>query len=150
MPVPPNDMVCRFIRKTDWSKALGKPKNKLFKELDISVWHPSRLNAMGAAVADLQFGSLEGSGQLMLTVQDYVDIASTVASRIKEPFEVAIKWRPEDTHVEEAWRPWREAHAQIEISEGHWANFPLAFRDLVVIAATKRQSIIPPTPNTED
>ena len=146
MPVPPNDIVCKFVRKQDWSVELGQPKQQLFKGIDSSVWHQNRLEDMDATLADLQFGEFEGSGQLHLTVQEYLDIASKVASEIADPFGITVEWRSEDQYVVESWSKWREAHAQIEIAKGTWPNFPPAFRKLVIIFAVRKQTVKPPLP----
>ena len=133
MPVPVGDSVCRFIRKTDWSTALNKPKAKSFKQRDMSVWHEGRLTAQGATLDDLQIGDFTGSGRLNLTVADYLDIASQVSSRTGRTFQVQVEWRPEDQYVKEPWRQWRDAHAQLEMLGTSLAHFPPEFRNLLII-----------------
>ena len=144
MPVPVEDSVCRFIRRCEWSTTLNKPKAKSLKQRDMSVWHEGRLAMQGAALSDLQIESLAGSGQLNLSVRDYLDIASLVSSAIGQTFQVLIEWRPDDQFVEEAWRRRRDAHAQVEMMGTSWKHFPPEFRDLVIITAQRKQVLIPP------
>ena len=151
MPVPVGDSVCRFIRTTDWSTELDKPKAKAFKQNSMSVWHEDRLKAQGAALGDLQFGELAGSGQLSLTVGDYLDIAHKVSLRTGETFQIQVEWRTEDQYVAEAWRQWRDAHAQVEMVETPPPKlFPAAFRELLIIQAQRKQAIIPPVLDGDD
>ena len=152
MPVPVDDNVCRFIRKKDWSTELDKPKAKAFKQNAMSVWHEGRLEAQEATLDNLQIGELAGSGQLSLTVGDYLDIASRVSSRIGETFQIQVEWRPEDEYVAEAWRQWRDAHAQVETTEETPPPklFPSAFRELLIIQAQRKQAIIPPDLDSDD
>ena len=141
MPVPVDESVCRFIRRKDWSTALNQPKARLLKEPDLSVWHAGRLQEQGATLCDLRIESLAGSGQLNLTVGDYLDIANQVSSRIGKTLQIRVEWRPD---VKEPWRQWRNAHAQVEMVGSSWDRFPPAFRDLVVITAKRKKVIVPP------
>lgn len=152
MPVPVGDSVCRFIRKTDWSTELDKPKARAFKQNAMSVWHEGRLQAKGAVLDDLKIGELAGSGQLSLTVDDYLDIARKVSVRTKETFQIQVEWRSEDEYVAEAWRLWRDAHAQVETIEETPPPklFPSAFRELLIIQAQRKQAIIPPNLESDD
>ena len=143
MPVPPSYIVCRFIRKSEWSAETGMAKAKALKSKDMSVWHEETLINQGASLQTLQFGSLEGSGHFTLTVQEYLDIASAVAATINQPFQVQVEWRPEDDYVPEPWRPWREAHAQVEMLGEDWNAFPEAFRSLVIIKAQRKETAVP-------
>ena len=151
MPIPVGDSVCRFIRKTDWSTKFNKPKAKAFKQNAMSVWHEDRLKARGSTLDNLQFGELAGSGQLSLTVGDYLDIAHKVSIRTKETFQIQVEWRTEDQYVAEAWRQWRDAHAQVETVETPPPKFfPAAFRELLIIQAQRKQSIISPSFDGDD
>ena len=90
-------------------------------------------------------GGLLIIGELSLTVGDYLDIASHVSSRIGETFQVQVEWRTEDQYVAEAWRQWRDAHAQVEMVESPPPKlFPSAFRELLIIQAQRKQAITPP------
>jgi hypothetical protein len=144
MPVPVDDSVCRFIRQKDWSTELNKPKARLFKQQDLSVWHTGRLAEQGATLDDLRIEDLAGSGQLNLTVGEYLDIASEVSSRIGQTLQVRVEWRPDDQFVKEPWRRWQNAHAQVEMTGASWEHFPPAFRDLAIITAQRKEVIIPP------
>ena len=73
MPVPNSDVVCRFIRPSEWSSVEKAPKKRRLKEQDMSVWSIGGLGKMSASLADLQIQHLEGSGQLNLAVQDYLN-----------------------------------------------------------------------------
>ena len=141
-----DDIVCRFIRHQDWSTALGKPKATLLKQLDLSVWHEECLHSQGATLSDLRIESLVGSGQLLLTVKDYFDIASEVSSRTGETFEIQVEWRSEDQYVLEPWREWRDAHVQVETVGNAWECFPPEFRNLVIIEARRKKTVVPPDP----
>ena len=144
MPVPVDDRVCRFIRQSDWSAKLNKPKAKLLKQRTLSVWHPDRLAEQGATLDDLRIESLAGSGQLNLTVRDYLDIASQISASVGQTLQVEVEWRPSDQFVKEPWRQWRNAHAQVEMIGTLWSNFPHVFRDLAIIAAMRKEVIVPP------
>ena len=72
MPVPEEDIVCRFVRSKDWSKSEQRPKPGAFKQPDLSVWHQARLRAHHARLEHLQFGSLARTGQAHYTVGDLV------------------------------------------------------------------------------
>ena len=112
MPVPREDIVCRFIREGDWSKTEERPLARGFKQVDLSLWHPERLRRYDAQLEDLQFGSLKGSGQAHLTVAEIFAAARTAEQKAKGTLHIAVEWRP-DT-VEEAWSQWRCAHIEVE------------------------------------
>ena len=111
---------------------------------DMSVWHEGTLADQGATLNDLKFDSLEGSGQFILTVQDYLDIANVVSSRINKQFQIQVEWRPEDKFVPEPWRQWRDAHAQVEALGDEWRFFPPEFRELVIIKAKRKGTVQAP------
>ena len=144
MPVPLGDIVCRFIRPKDWSTCESKPKARSLKQRVLSVWHEERLEEQGAVLSDLCIDSLSGSGQLRLSVADYLDIADNVASRIEDPIYIQVEWKPDDDFVKEPWRPWRDAHAQVEMIGTSLTHFPTEFRKLVIITAQRKGSIVPP------
>ena len=101
MPFPTTHSVCRFIRESEWSEDIGMAKARSLKSKNMSVWHEGTLTTQGATLDNLKFDSLEGSGQFILTVQDYLDIANEVSSRINKPFQIQVEWRPEDEFVPE-------------------------------------------------
>ena len=123
MLVPSTHILCRFIRESEWSTETKMTKAKALKPKDMSVWHEGTLIAQKATLENLKFDSFKGAGQFTLTVQEYLDIAHGAASKLKRPFEVQVEWRPEDQYVPEPWRPWREAHAQVEMIEEEWKAF---------------------------
>ena len=119
MPVPPADIVCRFIRPADWSAQKNTPRAGAFKQsrqADLSVWHPGRLAEHQAALADLQIGPFAGSGQAHHTAGDYVRLALKAAEleEVSIEIQIQVEWRPEDAYVPEPWRQWRYAHVQVE------------------------------------
>ena len=148
MPVPPTYIVARFIRESDWSDETGMAKAKSLKSKDMSIWHEGTLIKQGATLQELKFGAFEGSGHFTLTVQEYLDIAAEVTAKIEESFEVQVEWRSEDKHVQELWRTWRDAHAQVEMLDENRKAFPEAFRSLVIIKAQRKKTVIPPDGHT--
>ncbi len=127
MPVPEDDIVCRFIRPDDWSNRDKRPRPGAFKQADLSVWHKGRLSERDVLLEDLRIGHLAGCGQAHHTVADYLEFARKAAQCEGRPFQVQIEWRPEDQYVEEPWRPWRDAHVQVEAMEGP-GKFLVEFR----------------------
>ena len=117
-PVPEDDIVCRFIRKQDWSFRDNRPKPGAFKQPALSVWHKDQLLAHGIPLEDLRIEHLANHGQALHTVGDYLKFADCSAQVAETPFGVRVEWRPEDEHVAEPWRRWRFAHAQVEAVEG--------------------------------
>ena len=81
MPVPNDEIVCHFIKQSDWSEVSKAPKAKSLKQKDMSVWHPGRLATQGATLDNLRFREFAGAGKLMLTPSDYFAIAEKVASK---------------------------------------------------------------------
>lgn len=112
MPVPQEDIVCRFIRYDKWSKRENRPRPGAFKQPDLSVWHPERLRNKGVRLEDLQFDSLEGSGQALITVAEIFEAAQTAEQKKDGKLHVEVEWRPET--VDEARQQWSYAHAQVE------------------------------------
>ena len=117
---------------------------KHLKQSDMSVWDEDCLATLEATLGDLQFDQLEGSGKLKLAVQDYLDIATEVSSKMGQAFQIQVEWRSEDQFVTEPWRKWRDAHAQVEMPESPSNHFPPEFRNLVVIVAKRKEGITPP------
>ena len=150
MPLPPEDTVCRFIRDGEWSKREGRPRPGAFKQPGLSIWHSDRLQANGARLEDLQFGSLQGSGQALLTLEQILEAARCAERKKEGMLRVAVEWRP-DT-VGEAWRQWSYAHAEMETEardkpppEENWdGGLMSAFR---MMLCTKAQCNPPPEPS---
>ena len=140
MPVPEDDILCRFIRPKDWSRILNRPKPGAFKQAALSVWHDARLRERGFSLEDLRIDHLAGYGQSHHTAGDYIDCAREAAQRDGEPFQVQVEWRPEDQYVAEPWRHWRYAHVQVEAIEGP-AQFLPEFRRVL---AERARVVIPP------
>lgn len=101
MPVPDDDILCRFVRERDWSYAENRPRPGAFKQASLSVWHLNRLYEQGAALSDLQIGHLAGSGQAHHTAGDYRRLARRVSQFQGLPFQVEVEWRPENANVAE-------------------------------------------------
>ncbi len=140
MPVPSDDILCRFVRPNDWSRILNRPKPGAFKQAELSVWHRDRLRERGVPLEDLRIEHLAGYGQAHHTVGDYLDCAREAEQIEGEPFRVQVEWRPEDEYVAEHWRQWRYAHVQVEVREGP-VQFLAEFRRLL---AEKTRFKVPP------
>ena len=143
MPVPEDDVVCRFVRSKDWSTAEQRPKPGAFKDLDLSVWHLERLEGQGARLEDLQFGSLLGSGQAHYDVGDFSQIAREVEAEAAAggesgKLDVTVEWSPE-TVVDE-WKRWASAHIEVRTEmdcKKLWAAFRRAL-------CTNARDVVPP------
>ncbi len=140
MPVPPDDMICRFINpdRNTWNANLNRPTQRAFKQAGLSVWHQARLSEWNVALEDLLIVNLSGYGQAHHQVGDYLDLAKQVAQEEDIPCEVQVEWRPDE--VSEPWWQWRYAHVQVEATAGP-ADFPLELRRLL---AANARAIIPP------
>ncbi len=119
MSLPPNEILCRFIRprKQDWSQKLNLPTPRAFRQKGLSVWHKGSLDKESVSLNQLRMGSLEGAGQAHHTVQDYFDSGKEAESKRKEeePFAtlaVEVFHRPDN--VEPPWGKWRDAHYEVE------------------------------------
>ena len=140
MPVPEDDILCRFIRPGDWSKRDNRPKPGAFKQAELSVWHRDRLLSRQVRLEDLRIGHLSGCGQAHHTVADYLLFARKAAQLERTPFRVQVEWRPEDQYVDKPWQPWRDAHVQVEAVEGP-DKFLVEFRRQL---ALKSRYSVPP------
>lgn len=140
MPVPPDDILCRFIRPDDWSSQNGRPRPGAFKQASLSVWHKDRLLERQVSLEDLRIGHLTGCGQAHHTAGDYLQLALTAAQTEGTPFQVQVEWRPEDECVEEPWRRWAYAHVQVEATEGP-PKFLKEFRWLLTLHT---RVVVPP------
>ena len=140
MPVPPDDIVCRFIRPTYWNKRDNRPKSAAFKQSGLSVWHNELLLNNGVSLETLQVGHLAGSGQAHHTAGQYIELADEVAQSEGTAFRVQVEWRPEN--ATEFWQQWAYAHAQVEAIEGP-DDFLKQFRDQLALRCHYQS---PPTP----
>lgn len=140
MPVPYDDIVCRFIspHRRTWNRKLNQPTQRAFKQENLSVWHQDKLREYNVQLEDLLIENLGGYGQAHHTVGDYLDFALKAAQEEGEPCQVRIEWRPDD--VTALWWQWRYAHIQVEATEGP-TDFPLEFRRM--LAANSRY-VVPP------
>ena len=145
MPVPEEDIVCRFVRSKDWSTLERRPKAGAFKGkgVDLSVWHPARLQAYGAQLEDLQFGPLAGTGQAHYTAGGFGRIASKVEAEAQGRCEtgrldVIVEWSPDQ--VAEEWKRWAYAHIDIR-TQTDCQELGIAFRRALCFTA---QHLIPP------
>lgn len=140
MPVPPDDMVCRFISPMHWSRRENQPREGVFKQEGLSVWHQGRLLERDVRLEDLLIENLVGFGQAHHRAGDYTDLAREVSEKSGEPFEVQVEWRPGDEYVEPPWRRWRYAHVQVEAIAGP-TQFLRRFRKLLTVNS---RVVIPP------
>ena len=127
MPVPLDDILCRFIRPSDWGKRDNRPRPGAFKQASLSVWHKDSLEEQRVALEDLLIEHLTGYGQAHHAAGDYISLAGEAAGLEGIPFQVRVEWRPGDEHVAEPWRRWRYAHVQVETIIGP-DNFLIEFR----------------------
>ena len=118
MPVPPEGMVCRFIRPKDWNKANQSPKPSAFKDKrgGLSVWRLERLQQQSVPIEDLLIDHLAGWGQAHHLAGDYTDFAAQATRQTGQPLQAKVEWRPEDEYVAPPWRQWSHAHAQAEVN----------------------------------
>lgn len=130
MPVPADDIVCRFIRPKEWNRRDNRPKQSAFRGPGLSVWHQERLRQSGVPLENLRIEHLAGYGQAHHTAGDYADFASEAAQANDVPFQVQVEWRPDDEFVSAPWRQWQYAHVQVEAITGP-AHFLLEFRRLL-------------------
>ena len=130
MQVPEGDLVCRFLRpRRDWSEDEQRPKPGAFKDPALSVWHPARLQAAGVPLEELQFDSLERTGQAHYTAGDFRRTAREVVADAEQSGEtgyldVEVEWSPET--VFEAWKRWAYAHVEVRTDtdcKALWARF---------------------------
>ena len=140
MPVPPDDMVCRFISPMHWSRRENQPREGAFKQEGLSVWHQDKLHDHGVALEDLRIENLVGYGQAHRQAGDYTELARQVSENAGEPFQVQVEWRPEDEYVDPPWRQWRYAHVQVEAIAGP-SQFLRRFRKLLT---ANSRVVIPP------
>ena len=119
MPIPHEDMLCRFIpgHRKSWSKTQSRPRPSVFKEnRGLSVWHIESLALRGVKPSELRIGGLEGHGQARHTVGDYLEAARQAAQRFGVALNTIVEWRTGDEYVKPDWRRWAYAHVQVEHS----------------------------------
>lgn len=103
MSVPPDDMLCRFVRPADWSTRDSRPKPGAFKQPELSVWNCDKLRERGVQLDELRIEHLGGHGQAHHTAGDYEAYAR------QSSLAVQVVWRPGDQYVGEPWRQWNYA-----------------------------------------
>lgn len=140
MPVPGEDLICRFVKPENWSRRDHRPKAGAFKQVDLSVWHPESLYSRGARLEDLKIENLAGYGEAHHTVSDYGEAARTAGSGEQGQLDIVVEWRPECQYVREPWWPWRYAHAQVETLSDKDGLMTLFRRQL---ALTTRHAVPP-------
>ena len=140
MPVPPYDVLCRFIRPADWSRRDNRPRPGAFKQAALSVWHIGQLRTMHVELDELRIAHLSGCGQAHHNAIDYQELAAQASQTENIPFQVQVKWRPGPQYVSQPWRPWSAAHCQVEATIGP-ANFLPEYRRLL---AAKTRHAVPP------
>lgn len=127
MPVPANDILCRFLDPAKWFHDDDRPAASAFRasKRKLSMWHRDRIVTNGSVLKDLCIDSLDGFGEGLLKTEDILDAATHCLSPVFTPNAV---WSPDD--VEPLWGAWRNAHANIESERGP-VNFPDDFRLLL-------------------
>ena len=140
MPVPPYDILCRFVRPADWSERENRPRPGAFKQAALSVWHTGQLQMMRVDLDELRIEHLSGCGQAHHSALDYQELAAQASQTDGIPFQVQVEWRPNDDCVNEPWRRWAAAHVQVEATVGP-VNFLAQFRRLL---AAKTRHAVPP------
>jgi hypothetical protein len=126
MPVPQDDMVCRFINPIHWSKREEGPREGAFRPPEgehLSVWHEGRLSATKVSIDDLKIEDLSGHGHVCHSTKTYLEVAENSSKPSKEapkptPIEIQVEFRPEDADVDMPWREWNYAHCQVEATVG--------------------------------
>lgn len=149
MPVPPDDVVCRFIDPLHWVKRDRCPAETAFKppkEKDLSVWHEGLLEEHGASVDELKIKELSEHGHVCHSVREYQEVAREASQdKPKQPraikIQVEVEFRPEDEFVDPPWEEWNYAHCQVEATVGP-RRLTGRFRKLM--AARSKHAIPPP------
>ena len=140
MPVPTDDVLCRFVRPRDWSWRENRPKPSAFKQANLSVWHKGRLCAKAVSLNELRIEHLAECGQAHYRSGDFVEAAAKASQLEEVEFQVHVEWRPEDCYVAVPWRQWAYAHVQVETLLGP-RNFLVEFRRQLCLNA---QMTVPP------
>ena len=136
--VPPDAMLCRFIRETDWSESKGRPKADLFKQPAWSVWDVSLLTRNQTSNNELRLGEFESAGQLYFTAGDYLKFAQEAVQLRGPGLSLQIIRRPDDTHVPDLWRRWAYAHVEVDTTATPKKSVLTLFRRILTVEATKR------------
>ena len=118
MSVPDDDMLCRFVRRQDWSTREGRPKPGAFKQGGLSVWDCEKLREHAVQLDELRIEHLAGCGQAHHTAADYLEHSSEAERREGTLLGVQVVWRSGDEYVTAPWRKWRYAHVQVEATSG--------------------------------
>ena len=83
----------------------------------------------GDALRDLCIDRLTAAGEAHLQVETCIELGQ----RISIQFDPKVYWRP--NLVEDPWKTWANAHAQVESLGGN-ADFPTSYRSLLAENAT--------------
>ena len=137
LPIPADDILCRFVRPRDWSVRDQRLRPGAFKDnRGLSLGHTERLRQHSVALESLLIDNLAGYGQAHHTAGDYLRFALEAAERESQPLSLQVEWRPEDEYVAEAWRQWAYAHVQVETETDAGAEEVLIeFRRLLAMNA---------------
>ncbi len=113
--VPPDADLCRFVPWDLWDWDQNVPMSSAFRASDrqLSVWQPHIVESAGDDIGELCLGNLVGSGHVLLTAQEFVELARGAPSEVAVP---KVVWRP--NHVHPLWTKWAAAHAQVETDSG--------------------------------
>jgi hypothetical protein len=84
---------------------------------------------LGFTPRDLCIERLAGAGEAHLQVKTCIELGQ----EISDEFDPKVFWRPDK--VDERWKLWEDAHAQIE-SQGGARDFPITYRILLAENAT--------------
>jgi hypothetical protein len=143
--VPPDAMLCRFIRETDWSESAGRPKADLFKQPVWSVWDVNLLTRNQTPNNELRLGEFKSAGQLYFTAGDYLNFAREAVQSRVPGLSLKIVRRPDDTHVPDLWRRWAYAHVEVDTTSTPEKSVLTLFRRILTVEAAKRaRKMIPP------
>ena len=134
--MPPSEVseeewVCRFVLSGDWYDELHRPTPDAFRasRRELSLFHPRKVEQLGFTLRDLCIERLAGAGEAHLQVKTCIELGQ----EISDEFDPKVFWRPDK--VDDRWKLWEDAHAQIE-SQGGNRNFPMRYRSLLAENAT--------------
>lgn len=145
MSVPPEDVLCRFIKgqSDSWNESTGRPRPGAFKdkrEPNFSTWNVVSLGLHNVQIEELMAGTFSGHGRAYLTVQDCLEAAKKAGETKGAQFDVVVEWRQETVSPE--LKPWSFAHVQVEYPpDRSFRSTIVEFRQLL---ATKSKDIVPP------
>ena len=126
-----DEWICRFILPDEWDEDKQRPTPGAFRASDrqLSVFHQQRVLDAKYSMRDLCIDRLTGAGEAHLQVDTYIELGQGISSQ----FDPKVYWRP--NLVDDPWKTWANAHAQVE-SQGGNADFPTSYRSLLAENAT--------------